>query len=563
MLDKSEILEPIRSWCEGLAQKILFINPAIRESSEPKHVPYGELLVATCAQEWFGAKTALFDINALRSILRQDELGKELVAAVEDEQWDIVGIGGITTTYSSIKSLMKIIRPLTDALIVLGGGGFTAQPYEWMSWLPGVDVGIFGEAVRTIGDVMSHCHDMDFRDVRGVMWRSTEGKLVMNPERPMIADLDILPLPKYDLAPLDIYFKNSSILLSEEAMTAKRRLDYVASIGCSLSCNFCFDLGLTGFKIVDQEPRFPRSHPTEVPRLNRWRSPELCVRDWKFMRDKYGCDFIALLDENLMTMNAVSPSRNWIEQISELCIKEGLQPQCVRDGVVHDPEQCSGLHFGGTGHAAFATPRSLKAMRKMGFTYLDYGYEHWDDRMLRYVRKGATLKTNVRSLIMTMRHRIRPVPNNITGMEPEDFDSIRRMMAAWEVLRIVVMPFLFTPYPGSDIWYRNKDKILEEYGGDLELFVSTLNDATEPVVSISKNFTLQDILIYRFHMIRGDKDAIDQFENAWRRRRGIPPRAKEDQKTDWERFTREVQKHADRAWAERYEDAIGETSVGH
>jgi radical SAM superfamily enzyme YgiQ (UPF0313 family) len=190
----------------------------------------------------------------------------------------------------------------------------------------------------------------------------------------------------------------------------------------------------------------------------------------------------------------------------------------------------------------------------MGFSYLDYGYEAWDDRLLKYVRKGATLKTNVRSLIMTMRHGIRPVPNNITGMEPEDFESIRRMMVAWEVLGIVVSPFLFTPFPGSDIWYRNREKIIEEYVGELELFVSTLNDATEPVVSISENFTLRDILIYRFHMVRQDKDAIDQFENSWRKTHGMLPRTKEEQVADWERFRAEVKRYADDAWAEQYDE---------
>lgn len=530
----------------------MFLNPAIKESSEPRHVPYGELLVAACAEDWFGAQTALLDLNALRSVLRQPEADRELVAAVEAEDWDVVGIGGITTAYSSIKRTLKIVRPLTDAVVVLGGGGFTAQPYEWMTWLRQADIGIFGEAVQTIGDVLAHCHDMVFKDIKGIMRRDVDGKLVMNSERQMITDMDILPLPKYDLAPLEIYFKNSSILLSEEAMTAKRRLDYAASIGCSLSCNFCFDLGLTGFKITGTETQFPRSHPSEVHRLNRWRSPEVCVRDWKFMRDKYGCDFISLLDENLMTMNIVHPSHRWIEQISELCIKEGLQPQCIKDHVPHDPDRCSGLHFGGTSHASLVTPSALRAMKDMGFSYLDYGYEHWDDRMLKYVRKGSTLKTNVRSLVMTMRHGIRPVPNNITGMEPEDFESIRRMMVAWTVLGIVAVPFLFTPYPGSDIWYRNRKRILEDYGEDMELFVSTLNDATEPVVSISNNFTLQDIMIYRLHMVRQNRDAIDQFENVWRKRHGLAPRGKEEQEADWERYRVEVQRYADEASAEQY-----------
>jgi len=540
-------------WCTASAPRILFLNPAIKESSEPKHVPYGELLVAACAEEWFHAQTALLDLNALRSVLRPSEADKELVSAVEEEDWDIIGIGGITTTYNSIKRTLRLIRPLTDSLIVLGGGGFTAQPFEWMTWLPEVDVGIHGEAVQTIGDVITHSQDLDFRNVPGLMWRDTSGNLVMNQERKMMTNIDDLPLPKFDLAPLDIYFKNSSVLLSEEAMTAKRRLDYAASIGCSLSCNFCFDLGLTGLRMVGTEAQFPRSHPRDVPRLNRWRSPEICVKDWKSMRDRYGCDFISLLDENLMTMNAVYETHDWIERISELCVREGLQPRCVREGVPHNPEICHGLHFGGTSHASLVTPRALRAMKQMGFTYLDYGYEHWDDRMLKYVRKGATVKTNVRSLIMTMRHGIRPIPNNITGMEPEDFESIRRMMVAWEVLGIVVMPFLFTPYPGSDIWYRNKEKILQEYGDNMELFVDTLNDATEPVVSISKNFSLQDILIYRFHMVRGDKDAIDQFENVWRKRHGQPTRSKTEQTADWERFRTEVQSYADEAWSEQYQ----------
>ena len=101
----------------------------------------------------------------------------------------------------------------------------------------------------------------------------------------------------------------------------------------------------------------------------------------------------------------------------------------------------------------------------MGFSVLEYGYEAWDDKLLKYVRKGSTLKTNVRSLIMTMRHGIRVKPNNIVGMEPEDFESIRRMMVAWEVLGIVAGPFLFTPYPGSDVYFRNRGQMLVTFRG--------------------------------------------------------------------------------------------------
>jgi anaerobic magnesium-protoporphyrin IX monomethyl ester cyclase len=529
--------------------KILFLNPVIREREQPRHVPYGELLVATCAEKWFDAKVAMLDLNALRSILTEKQLDEELLSAIQEEDWTLIGIGGITTTYSSIKRTLKIIRPLTDALIILGGGGFTAQPYEWMTWLREADLGCLGEAVQTIGEVIKHSQDQQFNEVRGSVWRDHDNLVTNSEPRPLV-DLDSLPLPNYDLAPLDIYFKNSSLLFSEESMLAKRRLDYVASQGCSFSCSFCYDLGLTGFKLVGREVHFPRSHPNEVPRKNRWRSPRKCVEDWKFMKEKYGCDFITLLDENAMTMNALSPSRDWLEQISELVIQEGLQPQCVRDGQVHDPKKCEGLHFGTTGHASLTTPRILRAMRRMGFSYIDIGFESWDDRILKDIRKGSTLRANVRSLKMIMHYGIRSIPNNITGMEIEDFESIRRMMVAWRSLGIVVEPFLFCPYPGSDAYYRNKKKILADYGGDLELFVKTLNDATEPVVSVSRNFTLEEILIYRFHMARGDRDAIDSFENVWRAKRNLPPRTRDEQQADWEQYASDIQKHIDEAEAE-------------
>lgn len=534
-----------------MPQRLLFLNPSIRESDVPKHMPLGILWLASCAEEWYGIQTALFDINATRSVLRSHEADGELVNAVKAEDWDAIGIGGITTTYSSIKHSLKLIRPIYNGPIILGGGGFTAQPQDWMKLLPEVDVGVFGEAFVTIGGVMEHSSDRDFAEVQGLFYR--EGyNIISTKEQPLLPDMDVLPLPKYDLAPLDIYFKNSSILLSEESMTAKRRLDYAASIGCSLSCRFCYDLGLTGSGFIKGEAVFPRSHPEKVPRLNRWRSPERCVADWKLMREKYGCDFIALLDENLMTMNAVYPTHDWIEKISALCIENGLQPSCIREGKSHDATCEGGVHFGGTSHASLVTPRALKAMKQMGFSYLDYGYEAWDDRLLKWVRKGSSLKTNTRSLIMTMRHGIRPVPNNITGFEPEDFESIRRMMVAWETLGIVVMPFLFTPYPGADIWYRNKEKILAEYGGNMDLFLKSLNDATEPVVSISENFTLEEILRYRFHMVKQDKEAIDDFENVWRKKHNLPLRLKPEQGADWVRFRAEVQRYADEAWSEKY-----------
>ncbi len=71
--------------------------------------------------------------------------------------------------------------------------------------------------------------------------------IYFTPERELLHNLDELPYPAYDLFPLeDVYFKNSQVPYSEEAMMATRRLDINASIGCSLICKFCYHLGIAG-----------------------------------------------------------------------------------------------------------------------------------------------------------------------------------------------------------------------------------------------------------------------------------------------------------------------------
>src|SRR5262249_6562132 len=90
-------------------------------------------------------------------------------------------------------------------------------------------------------------------------------------------------------------------------------------------------------------------------------------------------DFVGFLDENLMTMHQ-SSGKTWLTDIARMWIEEGLQPQCVRDGVPHDPDRCSGVHWGGTSHATLCSPEVLQAIARAGCSHLVYGYESFSPR---------------------------------------------------------------------------------------------------------------------------------------------------------------------------------------
>jgi anaerobic magnesium-protoporphyrin IX monomethyl ester cyclase len=492
--------------------KVLFVNPVIREEDDPKHVPYGEALLAAIAMR-DGHQVQVFDANAWRV---PDEVLSQILRA---DRWDVIALGGITTAYKSIKHVVGLARELApQALRVAGGGFMTAMPRDIMRLLPEVDVGVVGEAFRSFPEILRSVDagSRDWAAVRGLAWRDTAGRIIVNPEAPLLMELDTLPYPAWELFPIEeVYFKNSEFLYSEEGMSAKRRLDVNASYGCSLICRFCFHLGIAGdLKMVERDGERDASFTHQ--RNIRYHSPRYVVDLVKYARDRFGVDFISFLDENLMTMHQ-SSGKTWLTEIARLWIAEGLQPQCVREGVAHDPERCRGVHFGGTSHATLVSPEILMVLRQAGCAHLLYGYESFSRRVMKTIGKGATPETNERSLRWTLDSGIRPIPNQMFGFPDDDFDSIRENIEAWKRLGLNVKPFFATPYPGTEWYYTYKKRILEQYSGDLERFLLDLGDATKVTAVICKKFNAVELYGLRELMMNHDLARIDAYEAEWNR----------------------------------------------
>ena len=70
--------------------KILFINPMVREEEDPKHIPMGIAQLASIAIN-AGHQVQVYDQNAWR---KDDSVVREILIS---DDWDVVGIGGITT----------------------------------------------------------------------------------------------------------------------------------------------------------------------------------------------------------------------------------------------------------------------------------------------------------------------------------------------------------------------------------------------------------------------------------------------------------------------------------
>lgn len=497
--------------------KILFINPVVRQEENPKHIPYGIALLAAITDR-AGHQVQVFDANAWRP----DD--KILCSVIQADDWDVIGIGGITTTYGWVKKTLRYARQYSPrSLRIVGGGLLTSMPQDMMNLLPEIDIGVVGEAFITLPEILQKVDERktDWTSILGIIWRDSAGQSHLNPPRPLIDDIDQLPYPAWDMLPMDIYFKNSALLYSEESFTSKRRMDINGSFGCPFICRFCFHLGLAGDLQYENQGNDQADVVFTHDRVNRTHSPRYIANMVKHMRNKYGVDFILFFDENLLAMNSASKNK-WLPAICDLWIKEGLQPQCVRDGVPHDPEKCTGVHWGGTSHATLANPELLRQMHNAGCSQLLYGYESFSKRILKNVGKGATPETNERSLKITLEAGIRPIPNQMMGFPDDFFDSLIDCVEAWERLGIQVVPFFATPYPGTEWYNKYKNEILAQYDGSLDAFLLDLGDATKITAIICENFTAVELIGLRELMVNRDIKRIKEYEKIWRATHGEP-----------------------------------------
>ncbi|MDD5072702.1 MAG: radical SAM protein [Candidatus Omnitrophica bacterium] len=475
--------------------KVLFINPVIRESGKPAHVPYGLAQLAALAMRE-GHKVQVFDANAWRPS------DKEIYAVLRADRWDVVATGGLVTTYGFIKKTVSIARKAAkNSLIVAGGGFITPIPHEVMGFLPEVDIGIVGEAYITLMEILKSVDagEDDWSRVKGIIYRSPDGDLVLNRERELLEDVDSLPFPAWDIFPLDIYFQNSSLLLSEESMLAKRHIGVMASYGCPFRCKYCFHLGLSG-ELSTVESNGRRDVLITGRRKVRHHSPEYVVDLVRSAKKRFGIDFVSFYDENFV---ALCRNKDWFDEFSRRWLKS-----------------CRGIHWGATAHAAMVNENILRKLKGLGCSHLDYGLESFSDEVLLSAGKGSNSRINSRAVTMTMDAGIRPIPNQIIGFPDESFESIKADVLAWKKLGIRSNPFFATPYPGSEWYYSYKDLILKQYGGDLQLFLLSLGDAKDITCNISKNFNTVELLGLRELMVKGDLKRIEDYEETYLKTRG-------------------------------------------
>ena len=510
--------------------RVLFIVPEIRLDSSPNHFPFWAGILAAIVEQK-GGQVGILDLNALRVKYGGIQVPAHIIAEeISSEKWDIVGIGGLTTTYSRIKQISPLIRKYAPNALYVGGGGWsTYNPTEILELVPQLDMIVIGEGEETFSELYDEIDkgSKDFEKINGLCIRDKDLGYKFSGPRALISDLNTVPYPAYDLMETEIYFKFSSLPLSADSFNSKRRSSTVWERGCPRGCTFCSHNGMSRIDLQNIYGKGDRKTGEKLVRISdkendtfqlpaRWPTPEYAVNNVKLLKEKFDVDFISILDEN-MTSNL-----KWTKEFCDLYVKEGLD-KIVKWGTLGDAPSVS------------VKPEIIELMRDSGCSYISFGFESASDKVLNQDIQKGQMRSHLQKTVDTLKAaKMTPITTFMIGNMHENINDLMETVDFWIQNGAEIDPFICTPYVGSPIFYDNKDYLLQQYDTKLKLiaegkgkvseetlhqwklsaldkFMTECGDATNYTATVSQYFTIPELFALKEFMYKHDTTRLLQM----------------------------------------------------
>jgi len=390
--------------------KVLFVEPpkafwfVMGEYMPP---PLGILQLAA----YLEFQNETWDIEVL-DCQAEDFGWKKLEKYLEQAEPDVVVLSALATcnTFTILRTLgiAKKVQPMVKT--VVGGQHFTALASESLKTYNEIDFVVRGEGEITLYELVKNLDEDRLPvDVKGLSWRNDD-KIIHNPPRPLINNLDDLPLPGYHFVSQHMnkyHFKMMSHTGAGYALVE-------ASRGCAYQCTFCSQWKHWGGK---------------------WRpkSPGRIADEMEQLYTEYGISFLWLTDDNLGLGKRTS-------QLCDELISRGLSDdltwfmQARSDDIIRNQEK-------------------LPKMRKAGNYWIMAGLERHDDQALQNYNKGIKSSDSKLSMDLLKKNDIFSQATLITGDRKDSHESIQGLRDfVNHVDPDIAIFMILTPFPGTELY---------------------------------------------------------------------------------------------------------------
>lgn len=401
----------------GKKPRTLLINTPVRTDLVASTPPIGIGYVAAYLREK-GYPVEVLDIDAFRYS------EKEVMKKIKEKEADVFGIGGIVTSYKYTKWLVGAIKNIKPKSIVVIGGHLGSSIPHLLFKKTKVDFVVYGDGELTIVDLYENLDHPE--NVQGIYYRK-DNRMVKNPPREPIKDIDSLPYPAYDLLPIEKYMSAVKQIGSRKI---SRGLTLLTHRGCPFRCIFCH-----GGKAV------------------RMRKPREIIKEIKFIKERYGASNISFHAETFVV------DRKWVLELCRLIKKERL-----------------GITWNCLGRVNLVDEALFKEMKSAGCIAVGYGIESASQKMLDAMKKDCTVEQQRKALLLTKRMGFQTYPTFMVGTPGETEETVKESVDFCKELDLMPEFFFMTPFPDTELYdYAMKKKLIE----DEDRYIENLGECSE------------------------------------------------------------------------------------
>lgn len=389
--------------------KVLFVNPP-QTASKYKFMgviapPLGIAYMAGVLQE-NNIDVEILDASA------EDMDFKDVEKELLKRKPDLVALTALTPTIGrALETAQVVKKTLPDSIVVMGGYHPTFNFIETLED-ENVDIVIRGEGEYIMLNLVQALENQSsLHDVKGIVFEDKNSKeIVVNPEAPLIQDLDELPFPALNLLPMEKY----RLLDMDTHMTTM-----ITTRGCPMQCSFCSSAAMHGKKI-------------------RERSVENIVDEIEYLKTNYDIDTIAFMDDTFTL------KKRKVMAICDEILKRNIE-----------------IMWGCTSRVDTLDEKLLKKMKEAGCITIFIGVESADQQQLDNMCKNTTIAKIENAFKIAHKLKIRTIASVALGMPGDTKEIMNKTVKFVHKLKPNYAIYsLATPYPGTRFYKEAFEKNL-------------------------------------------------------------------------------------------------------
>lgn len=272
-----------------------------------------------------------------------------------------------------------------------------------------------GEPEATIVELLHALNEnKPLNNILGISWMNSEGNVVNNGFRPLIGDLDSLPLPARHFIANRRYFNPK--------IKRKGYTTAFTSRNCPYHCIYCVPSSLTFAREIENK-RFTGRKPTIS-----YRTAQSVDREMALLHEQ-GYKAIGFMDDNFI----------WNEE---------------RTRLMCEIMKKYGMLWGCQARVDAITEPIAKMLGESGCQYVDLGVESFNDEILKYVRKGITTEQIYEAIRLLKKYKVPVKLNVLIGSSPlETKETLRHTLKEAKKLKVDQVMFnIVSPFPGTEFY---------------------------------------------------------------------------------------------------------------